>query len=512
MHRLKRFIPRNSKQPFKSFYLRVDLQHYPEAQFIGGASILVPKEHAKTVYLTRVVEEKYWYWDEKGAAAYITMCQEEGYDVLRKTRDLLGKQLPNILDKVFEFFGNIRHTQNLPPLELVVLGVGSAVKENLLLSSIIDKYGHPNVRKFGPIHYVPVDISFPLLQNNLRSIFANKDLKECILHGKLVIDPVLTDFLTGLTGFLVKDACKLIVAQGIVWNAPIPDIFDAFKHLMTSDSLLLIDVEFVGQRTNEQIISNYEGQAAKAFFYHPLELLHIASQEKDEFFETNGQVVRYRDAFSDFSDKKGDIKAAIVQRSSLDNFIEQYDLPDEAESKIRLSSDEKSKTVVILYVPKVQKGRSGTIVLGYSTRFEYNEFKNFLKRKGFNIKGEWLDNPSEPQKATFGHYLLSLGPTPTTEPDQKILLLQDEIAQEIEDQIETSRDVLSERQKLAVTRFSEFEHIDDSKKIYEQCNKELDQKKEEFLKRAKSLASEKELKELESKMKKEINKILHGGK
>jgi uncharacterized SAM-dependent methyltransferase len=407
---LKKISLRNNKQPFKTFSLRVNLENYPEAQFIRGTSILVPKEHAQTVYETSVVEEKYWYWDEKGAATYIMMTQEEGYDVLSKTYGLLERNISHITEKAFEFFRVAHPTQgSLPQIELVVLGVGSATKENLILKNIIHKYGHPHRSRFGPLNYVPVDISFPLLQNSLRSIFGDPDLKECILRGNLLVSPVLTDFLTGLTGFLGKHTGKLIVAQGIVWNAPILDLFAAFRRLMSPDSLLLIDVEFVGGRTDEQITSNYRGEAAKDFFYHPLALLYSASQTKqnDYFFNKSGQAVSYRSAFAEFSEKKGEINPVIVQRSTLEEFASQYNLPEEAKSRIRLSPAEKSKTVVVLYNQKTQP-LSKTVILGYSTRFEYDEFKKFLEKAEFEPLGEWLDYPEHPERAVFGHYLLRL--------------------------------------------------------------------------------------------------------
>lgn len=402
---------RKSKKPFNEFFLRVNLEHYPEGEFMRGTSILVPVEHAKTVYDTGVVEEKYWYWDEKGAAYYIMMTQEKSYDVLGKTLELLQREISAIVDKAFKFFKDAYpNTRGLPPIEIVVLGVGSAIKENLLLTTIIRRYGYPYKNEFGPIQYVPVDVSFPLLANSLRSLFANKVMKECILQENLVVSPVLTDFLKIRSDFLEEDVGKLIIAQGIVWNAPIPDLFSAFRRLMTLDSLLFIDVEFVGGRTDEQITSNYRGKAAKAFFYHPLELLHNASQaEQKNYFIINGHAVLYSIAFGDLSEKKGEIIPVIVKPDTFEEFAKQYSIPMEARSSIRLSPDGKSKTVVMLYKPKVKEANERTIVLGYSTRFEYDEFKKFLNEAGFEIFGEWLDNPKYPQKAVFGHYLLRLG-------------------------------------------------------------------------------------------------------
>jgi selenocysteine lyase/cysteine desulfurase len=93
---------------------------------------------------------------------------------------------------------------------------------------------------------------------------------------------------------------------------------------------------------------------------------------------------------------------------------------------------------------------------------------------------------------------------------QELNLLQEKIKKKIEETFAYAKDIVSERQKLAVTRFSKFEDIEESKKMYEQTIKDLDYKKDEYLKKAKSLKSEIDLQELEKEMKEEINKILYG--
>lgn len=409
MESLKK-LARRYKEPFKTVPLRVDLEHYPTAKFIRGTSIMVPEEHAQTVYEVDVVEEKYWYWDEKGASTYIAMTQEPGYDVLKGTQWLLEREMPKLLNEAFAFFKKAHpNSRGLPPVELVVLGVGSAAKETMILNSLVNEYERHNKRKW-QIFYTPVDISFPLLQNSLRSIFADSNLRTHIYRKNLIVQPILTDFLTGLARYLRKNVVRFVIAQGLIWNAPIPLLFNALKDLMTPDSLLLMDVEFVGGRSDEQITKNYEGKAAKDFFYHPLELLQSASQTKyDDHFMVHGELVLYKDAFTHFTLRNGQVIPRIVQRDTLDEFAKEYGLSTNAKSKIRLSPGSKDKTVVLLYQPTVQKGNLRTIVLGYSTRFEYKDFVDFLIQQGFDICVELLDNKEDPTKAIFGQYLLKLG-------------------------------------------------------------------------------------------------------
>lgn len=406
LKRVRKFALRD-RQLFEMFELKVNFSHYPKASFISGTSIMVPEEHAKEVYTTNVVDEKYWYWDEIGAANYIKMTEEEGYDVFKRTRDLLGDALSEIMKIVFDFLKK-KHCKHYgkPPIQLVVLGVGSAQKENMILTRIIEEYRTQNLKahKFRPIIYTPVDISFPLLTNSLRMVFADKMLRNCLFDQSLILRPVLTDFLKGLPGCLEKKVGKLIIAQGIVWNAPVPKILDALRDLMTTDSLLLMDVEFVGGRDDEKIKRNYYGKAAQDFFYHPLELLNKASQTKENVrFVVNGEHIPYNEAFNGYTLDNGKIIPDIVQLDTFNEFLTRYNICEEARSKIRLSPDPKSKTVIILYKPNILNESLDTIVLGYSTRFDREEFENLLIQKGFGICGRWLDD-----SAVFGQYLLSL--------------------------------------------------------------------------------------------------------
>lgn len=296
---------------------------------------------------------------------------------MKKTWSLLDYNKAELIKKAFDFFKGVSKTSRPPPIEIVVLGVGCAIKETRLLKAIIE---HPEgynyirgMRKFGPIHYIPIDISFPLLQNNLRAIFADKDLKTFVIEGNLRIDPILTDFIRGRTvEFLDKNACRLVVAQGIVWNVPVPDIFETFKQLMNEKTLLLIDVEFIGDRTDEEIKRNYSGTKAKEFFYHPLRMLYEVSKGED-YFMCGSRRVHYRDAFGKYS--KGEVNVDIVRRDELRKFVQNLGLNEESERMIRITNDNKSKIVIIWYKPSSPATKP--IILGYSTRFDFNEFEKF---------------------------------------------------------------------------------------------------------------------------------------
>jgi L-cysteine/cystine lyase len=93
---------------------------------------------------------------------------------------------------------------------------------------------------------------------------------------------------------------------------------------------------------------------------------------------------------------------------------------------------------------------------------------------------------------------------------QELNLLQEKIEKKIKETFVYAKNIVSERQKLAVTRFSRFEDVEESKKIYKQTIEQLDYTKDKYLKKAKSLTSENELQKLMNEMKEEINKILYG--
>lgn len=391
---------------------KVNFDSIPEAEFIRGKYHLVPKELPGAVWRYNVIDEKYWYWDERGAGLYISLIQSPHYRVLSENFNLLQRHVGEIVKIVTSNFKN-KKQKEIEPFDFVAFGVGSADKELLMLDSLMRHTLTLTENREKIINYIPADISFPLLSNSLRALLSSKTLREYIKNRVLDLTPILTDFFMIPKEILGKNKNKFIAALGVVWNAPIPDIFNALRELMDRESLLLIDVEFIGDRTDDDIKYSYENDESNSFFYHPLELLYEGSSTGEKFEVTTSRGTQIKDykLFNNFAIEFGDIGPTIVTSKNIDSFINEHNLPEEAKEKIRISPSEKSKTVVILYkqkpnVPKIDK--TSTIVLGYSTRFDYDDFIEQLHKANLEIVKSFC-NGETPRKSTFAYFLLKIG-------------------------------------------------------------------------------------------------------
>jgi len=402
---------KNRPSPLNEIKVLVDFDKIPEADAqLWRKGMLVPKKLAGEVMYYWVIDEQYWYWDEKGAGAYNALLGSDDYRVLQPNIDVLEKNKNSAIDAAIEFFRS-KGSGVLPAVDFIALGVGTGEKELHLLDTLLLELSKASGLKGYQVYYVPLDISFPLLENSLRGVLSHDSFKSAISTNKLTIAPILADFMKiPLNEFgNPKNRFKLISALGIVWNAPVPDVFNALRSLIDKDRLLLIDVELVGTREGHQIASSYSNEEAKSFFYHPLELLWLASKHQNVAFKTINGEVKYYSTFEYYSRDNGQITATTVDSNTIYKFLDENNLPANARSKIMMPSEQDSmgsKTVIIYYKPTDHKIK--TVVLGYSTRFTYKAFTNYIEKAGLSIYAEFLDNQQCKSKAMHAYFLLKV--------------------------------------------------------------------------------------------------------
>ena len=259
-------------------------------------------------------------------------------------------------------------------MDIISLGFGGAEKEIELLSVFLDEYTYDN----NLLTFIPVDLSYPLLMRGMRETY--KLYEQEIFSKTLIIKPCLTDFTKTTSEDFGDSECVLITALGIVYNASIPNIFDSFKDIMTERSLLLMDVEMIGGRTDDELCESYNDEFVKKFCFSPIELLNKLSKDNRPIYKNGRRIGNCKDFEGlDFDSNK--INAEIISVGNMDNFIKKYKLSSDSQKKIRISPDPKSKTVAIVYTPKEKPA----FVLGYSTRFNASSFSDMLVDRGFSI-------------------------------------------------------------------------------------------------------------------------------
>jgi hypothetical protein len=210
-----------------------------------------------------------------------------------------------------------------------------------------------------------------------------------------------------------------LASLGVVWNCDVKDVFKAFRKVMCDmeetgkQCYLLVDAEFVGNRTNAQLAASYDTNEMRTLLFHPLEVLNAASKDKEAIlhYDDSGTIHHIKlSNFSEYSRSNGEIKVDVLSKYDIDQFIEDYELDELTAKRYLLGgvSLANSKTVYILYIPKNwKKGKMGMprpVLLGYSTRFDRLEFDLFLKKAGF-MKVYSRYNSDK----TFGYFLLRVG-------------------------------------------------------------------------------------------------------
>jgi len=412
---------------FDVINLRINMEEVPKAQPLTKkpkskhelfSPMLVPESLADMVYRKRIVDEKLWYWDEKAAAAYLYLKESRGYSVFKQNYHVLQSHIGEIIRASVDSlssWGTKPTTKEEPYsiLDFVALGVGSAEKELLILGELLDFYRAEDI-ELGPqkrVYYTPVDTSFPLLQNSLRTLLSHVKFNDALAEKKLEVNPILTDFFKLHRKTLKGNRKKLIAALGLLWNVPAHLSFSTIKeNLLNEDSLLLIDVEFIGGRNEDEIASSYKGKDSNEFFFHSLELLNQAALS-DNTFKTSSawgsRVTKPYQIFREYSLKKGDIKIEVVDSSEIKSLRDKYNLPRMIEDYLRFEKFENTKTVVIIYAPKSDK--ANPVVLGYTTRYDLRELVNCIK-DNFEIVKQYYDEEHKINKSTVGYFLLKYRP------------------------------------------------------------------------------------------------------
>ena len=389
-------------QPF------VNLDSIPET--LDNISVLVPEELVKDAMTLRVIEEKYWYFNEAGSNAYLKLNSTgDKYRTFDDSKNLITINTHDILQTTLEKFqswmggGRDGSKNNPSTIDIISLGFGGGEKELDLLSVFLDKYTHDN----NVLTFIPVELSFTFLIRGMRTTF--KLYEHKISNKTLTIKPYLTDFTKTTSKDFINSEYVLITALGIVFNASIPDIFNSLHDIMTKKSLLLIDVEMVGGRSDDEICESYYDESAKKFFFSPMELLEKTSKF-DRQITQNGRPIGNCKDFEGIELNYNEINPEIVSADNIDNFIKKYKLSPDAKKKIRISPDPKSKTVVIVYTPKDKPA----YVLGYSTRFNESTFSEMLNNHGFSIVKQY----TKPDSNTV-YFLLELKRDDSLQSDSK---------------------------------------------------------------------------------------------
>jgi uncharacterized SAM-dependent methyltransferase len=452
-------LSKTPKEPLRRFEIGVDFNSFPIAQFVAGGYVFVPEDLPRQVIETGVVDEAFWYCDERGTADYLAILQSPYYVVLKQTKKVLDASWSSVFDEVQECVG--ASPLEPKPLDFVALGVGSADKELGILKSWLDTYTSPNIRK--AIEYIPVDISPVMLLHSFSAVVSDKLLRERIRHHKLQVKPMLADFRQLTAADLGDLPVKVFAMLGGVWNWDVKNVFGSLRKVMSTleqignKCFLLVDAEFIGNRSDAELKTPYEKEKmVTSFLFHPIEMLHAAARDKSAVMqykegEPANHDVEFAKFFADYTltRKRGKVHVDLISSKNLDKFIDDFDFDGVTVKQYLLGGGglEKSRTVVIYYVPNKWKKRKGwprPILLGYSTKFDSKEFVNLMNAEGFEIIGR----PDYDSSGQFGIFLLQLATN-----EQKV-------TQEIQTDLHEMLSRLSTKEKFKIKYNKKTDHVE----------------------------------------------------
>ena len=387
------------------YNFKINLEDIPSEK-TSKLSKKIPLELASSVLEYGVIEEKYWYHGEKNASMYIALNRDSksNYKVFSQMMATLQKNLPEIIQHSFQHFQDVSNVEieNPLPIDFVSLGAGGMDKEFKVLEAFVSKYRDDHGTDVR-INFMFVEESFQVISHALKLIA--QQLAEKNIERNVNVKPYLLDFHKASPSYFSKNPRKFITALGIIHNASFPNIFQSLKNVMTPESLLLLDADVIGDRSDKEIKKSYDNDAMKKWWSLPLFTLNECSEKSYKIQNREKQTVGNIQDFKNYAPKDGDITVYVITKDTITSFIKEHNIPQKAIEKIRISKDPGSKTVIMVYEPHDSKTPS--VVLGQSTRFQKDELIKTLEEEGFEVVKTFVKSGSNAV-----YFLLRLGNYP----------------------------------------------------------------------------------------------------
>lgn len=224
-----------------------------------------------------VINSKFLYWTLRGTKEYLSLCKDPGYQ--------LGQIAHNLLKEKFgEIYQIINSDRSL--LQIVDLGVGDGQEINIILDAFISD-SNKNDRIYCSLvdssyHMLRVAINFLDEVNLLRSSYKEKvdlfaincDFRDVHLYKET----------------LKKGARLFCLLGGTLGNFTESELIDTISKGMDERDFLLLGVDLIGNRTDEEIISSYDNLKDKKFIFSPLAEIGFVFEEASFTFEIKKDI------------------------------------------------------------------------------------------------------------------------------------------------------------------------------------------------------------------------------
>lgn len=215
-----------------------------------------------------LVDQKFLYWNVDSSKLWVDLCHNSEYPLYTNSIQLLLTKFRN------EIFPKISYDSGMFG-SFVNMGVGSGQKDYIILKELINK---------AKTKYFAIDLSYSMIQETLTHVLPLKkrfpdrleimsilgDIEKLGKYKKYYKTPMPT-----LYGFLGSN----------ISNFKENHILSIFRSVMEHDDILLLEVDWIGERNIDDILDGYSDVENMRFIWQPLAFLGIEKRDNwDENF------------------------------------------------------------------------------------------------------------------------------------------------------------------------------------------------------------------------------------
>lgn len=301
---------------------------------------------------TGSVDQKYLYWDVRAALRWQEIAEASTYMTAQTSMNILAAHASEML-------AEFKRASEGNCYTFINFGVGTGVKDYLIIEQMLKADNDARLL------YVPIDESLPMLHITLLQ------MQELMgqYGDRLRIHFVLDDFENAdrfsrhitqeeQSWFGSTDTSRLVgFLGGSIGNFDERKILAEIKQLMPGPcDRMLLGVEYIGGRSNQELSSNYEDLKMKQFLYGPI-------------FDVEGVAP---DWARDFRNEVRNDRSDVPQSRTIVGWAKH------AQSEIKLFT---------------------------ATKYNREQFELFLKSDGWAIEASYSTDDDPPK---FGKYILKL--------------------------------------------------------------------------------------------------------
>lgn len=300
------------------------------------------------------VDQKYLYWDVQGAKRWSDIADRSTYQTAQMAQSLLGTRGSDIVSKIVEDAGASAKSG----FRFINLGVGIGWKDAVILRHLLEQTN-------ADVGYVAIDQSFSIMQVTIQRLEPLMRLYGQRLHMYYIVD----DFTASTDRFndyikeevSPQDSPKIIgFLGGSLGNFRETNILAHIRAMMSPQDYLLLGVEYIGGRKDDELKSIYSDEVMCEFWSGPIR--DITGTDPNEF----------------------DFDFPVVSGSAY-------------------SDVENSKTIVA----RITHEKKGTRVqVCWMTKYEPKDLEPFLRRQRLRIIEKYVEGNHNPP--WFGKYILKL--------------------------------------------------------------------------------------------------------